>query len=79
MTGVEGFDAGGRGHRVAGCCEALLERALQQQREHADGDVGLHLGIGVVEDGTQLDRALDRLEVLLDDVLDPIELDEFPR
>jgi hypothetical protein len=56
-----------------GVAEAALNGAVEQESQHAERDVGADLGVGVVEQGPELDDALDGLEILLDGVLMSVE------
>ena len=54
MGGCKDLEGGGSGDVEAGTVEIEFNRALEQQGEHAQGDVGADLGVCAVMDGTQV-------------------------
>jgi hypothetical protein len=59
--------------------ELQLKVASQEEREHAEGNVGFYFLVGVVVDGSEIHEGLDYSEGVLDNFLLVVLADEFQR
>jgi hypothetical protein len=69
----QGFECGFDRRCGVELLEPRFKHSLEEEREHAEGDMCADLAVGPMPDGAHVDDALDDAEVLLDGILRAIE------